>query len=294
MAELQRLERSIATATELQSVVRTMKTLSAVGITQYEQAAEAIRAYMDTVERGLQVALRSGPAPVATGRRAAEQTALVAVGSDFGLCGTFNEAVADRARQAFEAGELGEGPVHVLVVGQRLDQHWEVSLASPEAVMELPSSLGQLGEAVNRILERLDNWQRDAGVTGITLLHQVPNVDAPSAPELVRIAPLTEEDLGRIAARSWPNRCLPMAHGRTETLFRPLVRQMIFARIYAAAALSRAAEYSARLAAMRAADRNIGDKLAALQSAYRLRRQEAITTELLDLVAGFEAAAPEL
>ena len=39
---------------------------------------------------------------------------------------------------------------------------------------------------------------------------------------------------------------------------------------------------------MQAAERNIADRLAELNIAYRQQRQEAITVELLDVVAGFE------
>ena len=41
--------------------------------------------------------------------------------------------------------------------------------------------------------------------------------------------------------------------------------------------------------AMQTAERNISDRLAELNTVYRQQRQEAITAELLDVVAGFEA-----
>jgi F-type H+-transporting ATPase subunit gamma len=40
---------------------------------------------------------------------------------------------------------------------------------------------------------------------------------------------------------------------------------------------------------MQAAGRNIDEKLDELRAEFRRRRQDAITTELLDIVSGYEA-----
>ncbi len=291
MAELDRLSRRIDTARDLQSVVRTMKTLSAVSISQAEQAAAAITAHLETVERGLQVALRHAPRLLDGAARAEGPTALVVVGSEFGLCGTFNERLIGEARGivAAEAG-AGRGPF-VLLAGRRLAQRWDPDLPDPGAALDLPSSAGLLGAAAGAVLRRLDGWQRETGGTRIVLLHQAEGEAGHAAPRTTRLAPVTADELAAIAARPWPTRCLPMAAGEPGALFRRLLRQRILARVYAALALSRSAEYAARLEAMRAADRNIGEKLQALEAEFRLRRQEAITAELLDVVSGFEAAA---
>ena len=289
MAELERLARRIETATDLQSVVRTMKTLSAVGITQYNEAARAISGYLDTVERGLQAVLRARPDLARSGPPAPGAAALVVVGSDFGLCGPFNEEAVAHARNSLSEG-IGRSGLSLLLAGHRLDQLWPDDLPRADTRIELPSSVGRLGAAVGDILSRLDRWQSERGVTNIHLVHQALGPDGRRSPRLVRVAPLMGTDLAALARREWPTRCLPMVQGPAEPVFRQLVRQMIFTRVYAACALSRAAEYDARLEAMRAADRNIGEKLTAFTREYRFRRQEAITTELLDVIAGFEAA----
>ena len=54
---LDMLERQISSAEDLASVVRTMKTLAAVSIRQYEEAVESLRDYRRTVEDGLRMLL---------------------------------------------------------------------------------------------------------------------------------------------------------------------------------------------------------------------------------------------
>lgn len=56
---------------------------------------------------------------------------------------------------------------------------------------------------------------------------------------------------------------------------------------------SLASEHASRLAAMQHADRNIQERLEELRAQFRQQRQLAITTELLDIVAGFEALADQ-
>ena len=50
-----------------------------------------------------------------------------------------------------------------------------------------------------------------------------------------------------------------------------------------------ASEHATRLAAMQSAERNIEERREDLTAAYRRKRQEKITRELMDVVAGYEA-----
>lgn len=61
MQTLEGLQRQVRTAGQLPSVVKTMKTLAAVSIRQYEKAVESPKAYQRTVELGLRIVLTNGP-----------------------------------------------------------------------------------------------------------------------------------------------------------------------------------------------------------------------------------------
>lgn len=70
-------------------------------------------------------------------------------------------------------------------------------------------------------------------------------------------------------------------------LFSTVLSQYFFVSCYRALAESLASEQASRLTAMQSAERNIGDRLEQLQ--YQQQRQQEITEELLDVMAGFEA-----
>ena len=92
-----------------------------------------------------------------------------------------------------------------------------------------------------------------------------------------------------ILRRAWSSRRLAVPIGPPEALFSRLIRQLLFARVFTAVIQSRTAEHAERLAAMQAADRSIAEKIDDLRVAHRLRRQDVITSELLDIMSGYEA-----
>jgi F-type H+-transporting ATPase subunit gamma len=74
-----------------------------------------------------------------------------------------------------------------------------------------------------------------------------------------------------------------------EALFSAFVQQYLFVTLYRATVESLASENAGRLSSMQAAEKNIEERLTDLNADYRSSRQNAITGELLDIVAGFEA-----
>ena len=101
------LRRKIATAGDLQSVVRTMKALAASSIGQYERSVRALADYYRTVELGLGACFRESEPATFTGhsKRHAGARAISAVvfGSDQGLVGQFNEVVVEHAIETLAA-----------------------------------------------------------------------------------------------------------------------------------------------------------------------------------------------
>ena len=87
----------------------------------------------------------------------------------------------------------------------------------------------------------------------------------------------------------WPSRSLPTFSMDHEQLFARLLRQYLFVTLFRACAESQASEHTSRLSAMQSAQRNLDDRLEEVTLTYRRARQTVITSELLDLVSGFEA-----
>jgi F-type H+-transporting ATPase subunit gamma len=101
--------------------------------------------------------------------------------------------------------------------------------------------------------------------------------------------PADSEWLRALQEKEWSSRVLPLFTLEWDILFASLIRQYLFVSLYRACAESLTSENISRLASMQAAEGNIADRLNQLNTQFRQQRQSAITAELLDIMAGFEA-----
>lgn len=291
METAETLQRRIRSFEDLRSIVSTMKALSAVSIRQYERAVESLRDYYRTVALGLHVALQHMQ-PIPTGSRARGQAPVGAVvfGSDHGLCGRFNEDVADHALNRLVAVGAGR---RVLAVGARVAAHLEHAAQPLEEVFFVPGAASRITATVQRILLKIDAWRTESGTEDVRLYYNRHLSGASYEVQTMQLLPLDPAHLHGLRETGWPSRVLPTFRLPREALLASLVRQYLFVSLFRACAESQASEHGSRLAAMQSAEKNLDERLEEITLQFRSTRQNAITGELLDVVAGFEALSEE-
>jgi F-type H+-transporting ATPase subunit gamma len=290
METVESLKRRIGSVQDLHSVVRTMKSLAAVNIRQYEKAVESLDEYFRTVELGLQAALHRKPMGAAldgSGRR--PRLGAVVFGSDQGMCGQLNEAVYAHAREQAEVLGEGLGPAPVVAVGERVWSLLDAEGVAVEHTFAVPGSVSAIGPLVQDLLLHLEGWTREQGVSHIYLFFTKLVSGSSGEPRTVRLAPIDRQWLEEIGAQGWQGPSLPMHRLEWRSLFSGLVSQYMFVALFRAMCQSLASENASRLAAMQGAEKNIQEQLGELQTRFHQMRQMSITEELLDIVAGFEA-----
>ena len=289
METLETLSERLKTTGDIQSIVRMMKSLSAVSIRQYERAEAAMSGYETTIDLGLTALLAERRArglslPGGIGGPAHGE-ALIVIGSDRGLCGRYNEIVA---RQA--AARIGADTAVLAVIGARAAARLG-AMGHPASQRFLqPGSVGGLRPLVLSVIVGIEDWTRSAGVGRVSVVHNRREGRMRAVPVERQLLPMPADHLETLLRDGWPGRGLPFFRADPERLLSWLVRQRIFVVLYRALAEALASEHATRLAAMQNAERNIEARRADLTSAYRRKRQETITRELLDIVSGFEAA----
>lgn len=289
METLEGLSDALATTGDIRTIVRTMKALSAVSIRQYEQAEAALASYERTVELGLIALLRNRgacgllPAQTAPGRGG---EALIVIGSDRGLCGRYNETIA-----RFSAERLANGPMFLAVIGGRASARLAAEGHRSDWNRALPGSVEGLTATVQEVIVEIDRWSRERGIARVRLAHNRRNGRINAEPNERRLLPIPEQTLSDLAGADWPGAGMPFFRMPAERLLSWLVRQRLFVILYRALAEALASEHATRLAAMQRAERNIMEREGELNTAYRRKRQETITRELLDVIAGFEAVS---
>ena len=289
MDTLEQLRRQLGTADDLAGIVRTMKALAAVSIRQYEAAVRSLSDYARTVDLGLHVVLRDLPAPQpAPARPQTRPVGAVVFGSDHGLCGRFNEDIVQHARERL-AERPADAGLRLLAVGARAGSLLEQAGQAVEETLFVPGSAERIASTVRHLLLRIEAWQHRDGVGHVYLFHQRPTSGDRHLPVGMRLLPVNLARFHRLEAQRWPGRTLPTYTMERPQLFSALLKQHFFVSVFRACAESLSAENASRLAAMQAAEKNLAERQVDLLAEFRRMRQDAITNELLDVVAGYEA-----
>jgi F-type H+-transporting ATPase subunit gamma len=284
------LRKRLHGATELRSVVRTMKSVAASSIGQYERSVLALADYYRTVELGLGACLRARePAAPGGGGRGPARPGLVGAvvfGSDQGLVGQFNDVVADDAATGLKA--IGGKP-RVWAVGERVRARLAERGFAPDRLFEVPSSVAGIAPLVGQILLQTEAVEGRVNVTELHLFYNRSRTGSTFEPARERLLPLDDQWYRERAAVPWPTKICPEMIGGGVATLRALVRGYLFVSIFRASAESLASENASRLAAMGRAEKNIDETLETLNSSFHRVRQASIDEELFDVVAGFEA-----
>ncbi|MEO9228553.1 MAG: F0F1 ATP synthase subunit gamma [Devosia sp.] len=284
-ASIAELRKTIGSAEDLHSVVRTMKALAASSIAQYEQSVRALNDYYSTVELGLGACVRNEGRGVLPDEHTRGSAEVVVFGSDQGLVGRFNDTVAAHA-----IATLGDKPnAKVWAVGERVGEALKDTGVSMTGLLAVPLSVGGITPLVGRILADYEAGLSRGEISELYVVYNKPADATVYEPTTQRLLPLDEtwrHDLGQVV---WPTHVLPEVIGDVPTTLGRFVREFLFVSLFRACAGSLASENASRLAAMQRADKNIDSLLDDLNATFHRLRQDEIDEELFDVVAGYEA-----
>jgi F-type H+-transporting ATPase subunit gamma len=284
------LSGKITSASDLQSVVRTMKALAASSIGQYEKSVSALGDYNRTVELGLGLCFRKSTLAAfnatAKGSGVGASVGAVVFGSDQGLVGQFNDVVADFAIKSLA---VQPGKPHVWAVGERVHARLTDAGMAPIGLFPVPSSVAGITPLVGEIQIESERHRSKGEYSQLYVFHNRPKPGALYEPVSQRLLPLDASWAESFAQIPWPGKSLPAIVGGDSATLRALIREYLFISLFRACAESLASENASRLAAMQRADKNIDDLLETLHGTFHQLRQSGIDEELFDVIAGFEA-----
>lgn len=287
MPESQRhLRRKRKIIGEIQQITRAMKLVSAAKLKRTLARREAAQLYRDQLTETLALSGQRVPAPLQhpwLEQRQVRRIGVLVIGGDKGLCGAFNANIVAAAR---EIADRSEAPAEVMTVGARTADI--ARRAGLNLTMQFPAI-----EDRQAWLEALTMARHLAG------LYEAGKVDS----LYVAYAGF----ISRVAHEPSSERLLPMQTPRRtqdwdeEYIFEPqpaelyahLLPRYLHAEVYRLLLDSAASEHSARLMAMTAATDNADDMIEQLKRHINRARQQDITRELLDVVAGANALAQQ-
>jgi F-type H+-transporting ATPase subunit gamma len=290
------LRRRIRTVQSTKKITRAMELIAASRIVRAQARVQAAVPYSDTITevvRDLAAAGAGTDSPLLTPRDEIRRVAQVVIAADRGLCGGYNSAVIRAAEgEMREFGERG-ADYGLVVVGRKAEGYFRYRDYRIDGAYTGFSDQPSYEDA--RTIARAVEEPFLSGQYDLVQLVYTRFVSAGTQEVVVRpLMPLDREALAGGDARP-----TPVAEGEAppvyefepepEEILERLLPRYAEARVYAALLNAAASEHAARQRAMKAATDNADDLITLLTRTMNRARQDAITTEIMEIVGGAEA-----
>lgn len=289
MPSLKDLKNRIGSVKNTRKITKAMQMVAAAKLRRAQEAAEAARPYaerMNAVMGGLAASVgQSDGAPrLLAGNGRNQVHLLVVMTAERGLCGAFNSTIARLAR--VKANELiAQGKtVKILTVGKKGREQLRRDLADLFVGHVDLSEVKRVGYANAQSIARDVIARFDAGEFDVaTIFYNRFQSVISQIPTAQQIIPASFE------AAEADNSSLYEYEPSEEAILADLLPRGVATQIFTALLENGASEQGARMSAMDNATRNAGDMINKLTIQYNRSRQAAITTELIEIIAGAEA-----
>ena len=288
MPSLKELKGRINSVKSTQKITKAKQMVAAAKLRRAQAAAEAARPYSERLA-GVMASIASkvsgdGAPKLLAGTGSDQKVLLVVVNTDKGLCGGLNSNIVKAAKAKAQellaagkdvsfylVGKKGKAPLTRDFAG-KIGKNFDTSTVKTPGFEEADAIAAEL-------LEMFENGEFDVAhlVYPIfkTALSQDPTID-----QLIPVpSPEVTEDSGAV---------VEYEPGEEEIL-EELLPRYVKTQLFGALLEREASEHGASMTAMDNATRNAGDLINKLTIQYNRSRQAAITTELIEIIAGAEA-----
>jgi F-type H+-transporting ATPase subunit gamma len=290
------LRRRIRSVQSTKKITRAMELIAASRIVRAQARVQAAVPYSDTITevvRDLAAAGAGSDSALLTPRPELRKVAQIVITADRGLCGGYNSSVIRAAEgEMREFGDRG-ADYGLVIVGRKAESYFRYRDFRFDAVFTGFSDQPSYENA--RAIARAVEEPFLAGAYDLVQLVYTRFVSAGTQEVVVRpLMPLDAETIEGGDARPAPAAGDEVGPSyefepEPEEILEQLLPRYVEARVYAALLNAAASEHAARQRAMKAATDNADELITTLTRNMNRARQDAITTEIMEIVGGAEA-----
>ncbi len=158
------VEKNIRVFSDIGDIIGAMKAYAGVAIRKTETIIANIREYETNVLQALADVISSCSGIPAKKRNGGTKRLLVAFGSSQGLCGAYNEKIADKVTTILASGDS------LYVIGRRLKSALDARSISHEVYQESIAGVGGIDQAWRECISRLLELYKNEGYYTLTLV----------------------------------------------------------------------------------------------------------------------------
>jgi len=294
MANLKDIKRNIISVKNTQKTTKAMKLVSTAKLKRAEEAAKKSKEYAVKLNEMLsEISSKINKFKVggSTSRFFEENDSpkvvdIIFVTADKGLCGGFNIQTIKRVKSIMDEYEGTSTKVRLRAIGRKGIDFFRfqgIELLEKEIGVSSAPTYDKAKEVIDKTVEDFVNGESDK----VILIHNgYLNM---ITQELKQIGLIPVETIKIDAKEEADNSMMEIEGDEDEKVLDSLVRKYFEYNMYYALIDSLAAEHSARMQAMDNATNNASEKVNELTIQYNKARQEAITTELIEIISGMES-----
>ncbi len=293
MASLKDIQRKIKSVKNTQKTTRAMKLVSSAKLKRTEELAKKSKVYaqkltelLDEIAQKMSNTNVDGlDLPYFKDASGAKTVDLVFITADKGLCGGFNAQTIKRVN-ALRKEYASQGvTLRLRAIGRKGIDYFKFNrVAMEDQIVGLSSApdFQKSSEVISKIVDDYLSGKTDK----IVLVH---NGYVNMITQEVRQSQVLPVDYSSIKVNSEATSELEVEPDNDTTLLDALVKKYIEYTLYYSLIDSLAAEHGARMQAMDSATTNAKEMVKSLTISYNKARQEAITTELIEIISGMES-----
>ena len=293
MANLKEIKRKIGSVKNTQKTTNAMKLVSSAKLKRTEELAKRSRVYaakltelLNEIAQKMQNANADGLDNVFF-RDASnpKMVDIVFITADKGLCGGFNSQTIKRVNKLIADYKEKDVKVRLRAVGRKGIDYFKfnnVELNDEIIGLSAAPDFKQAAEFISEVAESYVNGETDK----IILVH---NGYVNMITQEIKEDQILPVDPSTLELNSTSTSELEVEPDDDDTLLDALVKRYVEYTMYYSLINSLAAEHSARMQAMDAATTNAKEMVKELTVKYNKARQEAITTELIEIISGMES-----
>jgi F-type H+-transporting ATPase subunit gamma len=293
MANLKEIKRKIGSVKNTQKTTNAMKLVSSAKLKRTEELAKRSRVYAEKLTGLLNEIAQKMQQSNADGidniyfkdAQNPKMVDIVFITADKGLCGGFNSQTIKRVNKMVAEYKAQNVKVRLRAVGRKGIDYFKFNnfeLNNEIVGLSAAPDFKQAAEFISEVAESYVNGETDK----IVLIH---NGYVNMITQEIREDQVLPVDSSKLVLDAVSTSELEVEPDDDDTLLDALVKRYIEYTMYYSLIDSLAAEHSARMQAMDAATSNAKEMVKELTVKYNKARQEAITTELIEIISGMES-----
>ncbi len=293
MANLKEIKRKIGSVKNTQKTTNAMKLVSSAKLKRTEELAKKSRVYAEKLTELLNEIAQKMQNANADGIdnvyfkdvQNPKKVDIVFITADKGLCGGFNSQTIKRVKTLLAEYQAKDVKVRLRAVGRKGIDFFKfnnVELSDEIIGLSAAPDFKASAEFISEVAESYVNGDTDK----IILVH---NGYVNMITQELREDQVLPVDSSNLEFNSASTSELEVEPDDDNTLLDALVKRYVEYTMYYSLIDSLAAEHSARMQAMDAATTNAKEMVKELTVKYNKARQEAITTELIEIISGMES-----